>query len=114
MVGDLKKVQEAIRRLKSLVDEAVEANRFYGMKAESAVLECLGDGEWQSISRVQQALHQGGLTLGLVPLQRRCGSRQDTDALRESGGPRGCKGAVSFIGGRREDRLSERGRDGRQ
>ena len=64
MVGDLKKVQEAIRRLKSLVDEAVEANRFYGMKAESAVLECLGDGEWQSISRVQQALHQGGLTLG--------------------------------------------------
>ena len=53
MVGNLKKVQGAVRRLASLVDEAVEANRFYGMKAESAVLECLADGEWWSISQVK-------------------------------------------------------------
>lgn len=79
MVGDLRKVQEAVRRLASPVDEAVEANRFCGMRAESAVPECLGHGSVATPVRKQA---------GYGRLER---GRRKTGFLR---------GAVSSVGGR--------------
>lgn len=79
MVGDLRKVQEAVRRLASPVDEAVEANRFCGMRAESAVLECLGHG---SVA---------------TPVRKQAGYGRLESGAAQDGIP---KAAVSSVGGR--------------
>ena len=80
MVGNLTKVQEAVHRLASLVDDAVAANRFYGLKAKSAVLECLADGEWWSMSQFQERRATGFPGGGVV--YRRCREKRRNERGR--------------------------------
>ena len=114
MVGNLKKVQEAVRRLASLVDEAVEANRFYGMKAESAVPECLEDGEWWSISQVQQALRKGGLNLVYSSVATALRKQTRYGRLERKQRATGVQGGGVVYRRRRQKRRNERGRGGGQ
>ena len=113
MVGDLRKVQEAVRRLASLVDEAVAANRLYGMKAES-VLECLADGEWWSISQFQQELRKGGLNLGHGSVATALRKQERHGRLERERRATGFPGGGVVYRRRREKRRNERGRGGRQ
>ena len=114
MVGDLTKVQEAVRRLASLVDEAVAANRFYGLKAKSAVLECLADGEWWSISQFQQELRKGGLNLGHGSLATALRKQERHGRLERERRATGFPARGVVYRRRREKRRNERGRGGRQ
>ena len=112
MVGYLKKVREAVRRLASLVDEAVEANRFYGMKAGSAVLEYLADVEW--IPQFQQALRKGELNLGHGNVATALRKQERHGRLERERRATGFPGGGVVSRRRREKRRNERGRGGGQ